>query len=50
MNDLQVTDRKGNSGLSTQAVDKFVHESVREGFCTVNEGVRRVLAKKAPPH
>ncbi|MFZ2753505.1 MAG: hypothetical protein WAZ48_08650 [Lysobacteraceae bacterium] len=49
MNDPQVTDRKGNSGLSTQAVDKFVHESVREGFCAGNEGVPRGMAKKAPP-
>jgi hypothetical protein len=48
MNDPQVTDRKGNSGLSTQAVDKFVHESMREGFCAVNEGVPEVLVKKAP--
>ncbi|MBN8214307.1 MAG: hypothetical protein J0M09_15385 [Xanthomonadales bacterium] len=49
MNDPQVADRKGNSGLSTQAVDKFVHESMRKGFCAGNEGVPGVLAKKAPP-
>jgi hypothetical protein len=50
MNGPQVTDRKGNSGLSTQAVDKFVHESMREGFCAGNEGVPQVLAKKTPQH
>jgi hypothetical protein len=38
MNGPQVADRKGNSGLSTQAVDKFVHESLREEFCAVNAG------------
>jgi hypothetical protein len=49
MNDSQVADRKGNSGLSTQAVDKFVHECMREEFCAGNAGVGRVMAKKTPP-
>jgi hypothetical protein len=47
---LQVADRKGYSALSTQAVDKFVHDWMREVFCAVNAGVPRVLAKKTPPH
>jgi hypothetical protein len=46
MNGPQVADRKGNSRLSTQAVDKFVHESVRKGFCAGNEGVLRFWRKK----
>jgi hypothetical protein len=50
MNDPQVADRKGNSGLSTQAVDKFVHECVREGFCAGNAGVPQGVVKKPPPH
>jgi hypothetical protein len=49
MNGPQVADRKGNSGLSTQAVDKFVHECVREWICAANAGVPRILAKKTPP-
>ncbi len=49
-NDPQVADRKGNSALSTQAVDKFVHDSMRELFCAVNPRVPRCMAKKAPPH
>jgi hypothetical protein len=48
-NDPQVADHKGNSGLSTQAVDKFVHECLREGFCAVNAGVPRGMVKKTPP-
>ena len=49
-NDPQVADRKGNSRLSTQAVDKFVHECLREGFCAGNAGVPRGMVKKSPPH
>jgi hypothetical protein len=46
MNDPQVADRKGNSGLSTQAVDKFVHESLREEFCAGNAGLGEFWRKK----
>jgi hypothetical protein len=45
-NDPQVADRKGNSGLSTQAVDKFVHECVREEFCAGNAGFGEFWRKK----
>jgi hypothetical protein len=48
MNELQVPVGKGNSALSTQPVDKFVHHLLREEFCAGNARVLPTLAKKAP--